>query len=151
MIELGALHFSAAQLGAGEFLPFLGIPDHRRFDLVTMFSDQVGEAKFKGPCAQDLEDFIGVAEIGFAILDLATHLFKGPALTVNHRRHLWIDGEATQVTAPGNARALKIATKRPRKERTRFAVRNRRARIRAGQRLQEQGHILHRARHRPFH
>src|SRR2546430_12650031 len=127
MIKLGPLQLGAGNLRAGELLPFLGVPDDRFLELSSVRAKQIAELQLEAPGPPDLKDFVGIREVGLAILHPAAERLERLALSIKHRRHAAIDRDAAEVAAPSDPHAPEVALQRTKERAARLGDGDRRA------------------------
>src|SRR5690606_12452317 len=102
-------------------------------------------------CPPQLKDLVGTGKVRLAIFDNTANLLKGVAFCLQSSSHAPVNGDPAKVSTPGNTHALPIAFEAAGKDAPRLADGDGRTRVRSGDHAQHQGHILHCARHWPFH
>ena len=147
---LGALRLGPADLRPRQPHALFDVPHHRLFELAAVILQGLAVGYLARPPPKDLEYPVRVLEIGLSFLDDAPERLENAALGVDGLGHSAVHRQAAEVAAPGNSDALEVAVQRSPEALAGLGNRNRGARIRSGDRAEQERGVLHRPGHRPL-
>ena len=128
-----------------------GVPHDRVLQAVAAGLQQIAEGVREADAAQDLEGLVGAGEVGLDVLDDAAHRLERGAAVLQRGGHLGSTGRSPRLRLQA-MRAPRGSAAGPSTKAVRWlGQRQRRARVRAGHRPQQQRRVLHAARQRTVH
>ena len=148
VIQLRAFRLRRCDVGGGQPLAAIDLPENRLLHQIAMARDSGGDAGEKRQRAHGLEDGVEVGEVRLRLLHDAAERFEHPPLRVHHVANLAFHGSAAEIRPPCDARALDVALERLREQAAGLVDGNRRTRVRTCNRAQQERHVGHGARHR---